>query len=66
MARQSDEKKQVALHLELSRLRKENVRLTPMMDALRDIRNEAQKSDANKTTLRNGWLIQRATEGLSS
>jgi hypothetical protein len=66
MARQSDEKKQVALQLELSRLRKDNARLIPMLEALRDIRNEAQKSDANKTNLRNGWLIQRTTEGLQS
>lgn len=66
MARASDDKKRAREILELNRLRNEVQRLLPAVSALRDIRHEAQKADLVKGALRNGWIIQRATEGLIS
>lgn len=64
MARLTDEKRRVKDVLELNRLREEIKALYPAQQALRDIRREANTASDKMTNLRNGWIIQRCTEGL--
>lgn len=64
MARASDDKKRAREILELNQLRKDVQRMLPAVRALRDIRHEAQNAEIKHCNLRNGWIIQRATQGL--
>jgi hypothetical protein len=60
-----EEKKRVLEQVVIARLRKENSRIPVLEKALSDIRHEAHMADMKMATMRNAWIIQRATEGLA-